>query len=134
MATSKDVMELDGIDAFLILVGATAFFALVTALGFRAAEVRGTAVVSGMLAGVVIRRALFGPVPPPKPTRSKLVAFLLLIVIATGVLVGGFGILLVALRFADGKDWTGAALTAAVGLAILALGAVVDRSQRVTKR
>lgn len=126
-------MQLDGIDAFLMLASATAFFAIVTALGFDAGKLRGGAIIGGMLAGPFARRALVGPAPPHKPTRSKAVSFLAMILIATGVLVGGFGILLVALRLGDGKDWSGGAITAGVGLAILAVGAVVDRSQRQTK-
>jgi hypothetical protein len=134
MTESRHSMQLDGIDAFLMLASATAFFALVNALGFDAGNLRGGAIIAGMLAGPLARRALGSSPPPHKPTRSKVAGFFTLVLIATGVLVGGFGILLVALRLGDGKQWTGAALTAAVGLAILAVGAVVDRSQRVTRR
>jgi len=134
MTESKHSMQLDGIDAFLMLASATAFFALVSALGFDAGKLRGGAIIAGMLAGPLARRALVGPPLPHKPTRSKVAGFFTLILIATGVLVGGFGILLVALRLGDGKDWTGAALTAGAGLAILAVGAVVDRSKRQLAR
>ncbi len=133
MATRNEsvaTMSLDGIDVLLVVLGGAGLFLITSALGIDSTKVRGGFVIAGLMIGPLGRRALIEPPPPYQLHRSKLIAFLGFVVIATGGLVAAMGALLLYFRHSDNDPMGGAALCAGVGVAILVLGTIVDYSQR----
>jgi hypothetical protein len=127
-------MQLDWLDALLMLFGAVGLIVLTRVLGIDALKLRGALVIAGLMLGPVARRALVGPPAPYLDGHSRWLVFLALILIATGVLVTVMGALLADLRHTQHKPWSLFVLVSAVGAVVFAIGALIDRSQRDRER
>lgn len=123
-------MRLDWVDAFLMLAGFVALLFATSALGIDALKLRGGMIILGVMLGPIGRRALVGPPAPYRDGHSEWTVFFGLILIAAGSLAAVMGAVLADLRHTQHKPWATFVLVAAAGVGLLAIGALMDRSQR----
>ena len=123
-------MRLDWVDAFLMLAGFIALLFATSALGIDALKLRGGMILFGVMLGPIGRRALVGPPAPYRDGHSEWIVFFGLIFIATGSLATLMGAVLADLRHTQHKPWATFVLIGVAGVVLLAIGALMDRSQR----
>lgn len=123
-------LMLDGIDVLLIIIGLYAALAAVFALEITKREIVGGAAVGAALLGPIGRRVMIGPPPLYRNNHSRLVAVLGFLLIAAGAVFAGFGGVFVYLAMSRGDDKTTSLLVTGVGLVVLLVGDLLDRSQR----